>query len=338
MENLWEIVQLSRPIDMTGQQRDAPLSASDIEGLSVRSGYRFSWDHAPEENAPFMGGRFALNQIAEGMNVHVTSATEMTDAVAEFTVRPSVSIFLLMEGYLSFEAGGELWELGAGEDVNVHAGLIWSRAQECRIRRHMRRGRHVSKVAITLEPIWFEKLALPSSNPLMRFRRTHLAQIQWCPTARALRNASDILRPVEATPLQARLGIHRRALQIVQEALGVIEGLDAPPDPETPEVNEKAAAIRAHLDATLDRELSLDQIARDLGMSVSVLQARFRGTFEMTIGEYRRRQRLIRAHMALRDQGVTVGEAATIAGYSNPANFATAFGRQFGYAPSRARR
>ena len=83
--------------------------------------------------------------------------------------------------------------------------------------------------------------------------------------------------------------------------------------------------------------MSLGDIARELAMSVTALQDCFRSGFGQTIGEYRRRQKLIRANVALRDEGVSVARAAELAGYGSPANFATAFSREFGYPPSKAR-
>ncbi len=50
--------------------------------------------------------------------------------------------------------------------------------------------------------------------------------------------------------------------------------------------------------------------------------------------EFVRTRRLDMVLRDLLDHGITVGEAAHRAGYSNTANFSTAFQRQFGYPPS----
>jgi AraC-like DNA-binding protein len=57
----------------------------------------------------------------------------------------------------------------------------------------------------------------------------------------------------------------------------------------------------------------------------------------MSTSQYLRVRRLEAARDAILHQGVSVNDAAHLAGYNNAANFATAFRRRFGYAPSRDR-
>jgi AraC-like DNA-binding protein len=53
--------------------------------------------------------------------------------------------------------------------------------------------------------------------------------------------------------------------------------------------------------------------------------------------EHLREGRLQRARQALERDGVTVGQAALVAGYTSAANFATAYRRRFGTPPKLAR-
>jgi len=278
-----------------------------------------------------------MHRFVDGMDVHVVSGVEMDDLTTSFTIGPGVSIFLLLEGYVSITVDGETWELGADESVNGFCGTVWARSRDVRVERHIRRGRHVEKIAITLQPDWFDALEAAMPAGFSAFLARHKAEAQWAPSARAVRNGRDIVWPLETTPLQRRLGVQQRALQIVQEALALFDADDAHDLEQETGLARRAAGVRAFLDETLDRDLTLGALAREIGMSVTALQDGFRQSFGMTIGEYRRRQKLIRANMALRDDGVTVAKAAELAGYSNPANFATAFSREFGYPPSKAR-
>jgi AraC-like DNA-binding protein len=50
-----------------------------------------------------------------------------------------------------------------------------------------------------------------------------------------------------------------------------------------------------------------------------------------------RETRLQAARDAMDKDGLTIGQAAFLAGYSSPANFSTAFKRVFGISPSEAR-
>ena len=57
-----------------------------------------------------------------------------------------------------------------------------------------------------------------------------------------------------------------------------------------------------------------------------------------TIAAYLRRQRLARAYQAMRQQGLSVEDAASLAGYEHLSSFSAAFKRQYGFPPSQARR
>lgn len=312
------------------------VSLADIARISAAAGYAAP-DPTPEGGeAVAIGGDFALYRFADGLGVHFVDGVEQLNLTSAFTLGPGVTIFLLLEGYVACAVDGETLEIGADEDMNGYCGLVWSRAGPTRVERQLRRGRHVSKVTITLTPDWFANLGLDLPDSLARFRARRSAQMHWRPSERAIRNARDIVRPFETAPLLRRIAAQRRALEIVEDAFAAFEaegGADAAHG-----LAGRASDARAYLDATLDREEPLGQVARNLGMSVTALQDCFRTSFGMTVGEYSRRQRLIRANVALRDEGVSVARAAAEAGYRSPANFATAFSREFGYPPSRARR
>ena len=79
--------------------------------------------------------------------------------------------------------------------------------------------------------------------------------------------------------------------------------------------------------------MSMDELAKQVGMNANSLQRQFRALYGTTIFEHIRESRLLRARQALERDGVTVGQAAMIAGYTSAANFATAYRRRFGIAP-----
>nr|WP_264081281.1 helix-turn-helix transcriptional regulator [Pectobacterium versatile] len=82
---------------------------------------------------------------------------------------------------------------------------------------------------------------------------------------------------------------------------------------------------------------SLDRIAKSSGINVTSLQKSFRQMTNMTVFEYQRGRKLEDARRALERNSVTVGQAASLAGYNSAANFATAFKRKFGMTPKQSR-
>lgn len=289
-----------------------------------------------ESDRPLLQGAFVMRRFPDGLEMHAIDAVELQNQTVEFELPPGVSIFVLVDGYLSFSIDGAAWELGADEIENGNCGLIWSRTRATAVSRQMRKGRHVSKLTITLPPAWFDAYGVSAPQALEAMRTRHLAEAHWALSERAIRAAWDVIRPMEADPMSQVLAAHRNVLTVVNEAIGLFQD-DAAEDVSAI-VNPKAAEARAFLDATLKENLTLSEIARHLGLSVTGLQNVFRDGFQMTVGEYRRRQRLVRANVALRDDGASIAQAARLAGYGSAANFATAFKRAFGYPPSQARK
>ncbi len=81
----------------------------------------------------------------------------------------------------------------------------------------------------------------------------------------------------------------------------------------------------------------MSELAHLVNMSQSTLQRRFRENYNITVFEYLRHCRLKRAMLAIQKEGISIGQAATIAGYTSPANFATAMRRMFNISPSQLR-
>ena len=84
-------------------------------------------------------------------------------------------------------------------------------------------------------------------------------------------------------------------------------------------------------------ELSLDDIARRVASSRRQLQRAYAEIGETTFRDHLTAVRMDRAAGLLRNGGVTVREVARRVGYRQPAQFAKAFRRRFGQAPSEYR-
>ena len=81
-------------------------------------------------------------------------------------------------------------------------------------------------------------------------------------------------------------------------------------------------------------ELSLDDIARRVASSRRQLQRAYAEFGNTTFREHLTRVRMDRAAALLADRGLTVREVARRVGYRQPAQFAKAFRRHLGAAPS----
>ena len=94
---------------------------------------------------------------------------------------------------------------------------------------------------------------------------------------------------------------------------------------------EDAVAI---VETEFAQELSLDDIARRVASSRRQLQRAYAEIGNTTFREHLTKVRMQRAAMLLSDRGLTVREVARRVGYRQPAQFAKAFRRHHGVAPS----
>ena len=94
---------------------------------------------------------------------------------------------------------------------------------------------------------------------------------------------------------------------------------------------EEAASI---MEREYDRDLPLDEVARRIAASRRQLQRAFAEAGETTYRAYLQKVRMARAAELLSEGAIPVSRVATSVGYRQPAQFAKAFRRHHGSAPS----
>lgn len=289
-------------------------------------------------------GDFRQMRLREGLILHATDTCEMHDLRTEVVQRAGMTFSMFLRGSVQAWIGERSFVMGAAgpRDRRPIEAVAIVRAEADTFARQSVRGTRVRKVNVTVTPEWLEDSGLDAVDDharVVRFSREHLASLRWRPSPRLITIADQILRPPTFSPLLQNLYFESRALEFAAEALSAIARSDAS-DPEPalrPKDHLRLNAICDFLDASLDRPLTLQAIARDAGMSVNTLQRLFRAAHGATVFEYVRIRKLDRAREALERDGVPVAQAAYIAGYASAANFATAFKRRFGVSPKNCR-
>jgi len=192
-------------------------------------------------------------------------------------------------------------------------------------------------VGIGIPAAALERLGLGEQfNDLFEDRHAPVAIKATRMTPRIQSLAEDILTP----PLENGLGrllADAHATEILARAMATfVAGEQA----ETLNPRDRALMRRVCdlMESDLSRNWTLVELARFAGVSARSLNTKFRAAFGATVFEYLKRRRLEFARDTLVRRKLTVSEIAYQVGYDNPANFATAFRRHFGYVPSALRR
>lgn len=249
------------------------------------------------------------------------------------SIESGVRVVLKLEGDADVRFGTARLALdaGRGEDARP-CGAVVSLLEPAPFERRCRAGVRERLVVATLSPSWL----LASGIDAARFG-PHLSIRPWQPSARAVGLAGQLLLPaVQGDAAGERMMRESRVLELVAEALGGTSGEVAPVVPGLhPDEYLRVERLRGRLDEGAESDLAT--LARQLGCNLNTLQQHFRRAFGCTISDYVRERRLQRAAHALRTEGVSVGRAAELAGYSSQANFSTAFRRRFGSSPKHCR-
>lgn len=322
------------------QQTLKRVSADELASSAALAGHGFKItdpDLAGNETA--LRGDYRLVRLRSGLVLHATDTYDAHDLTNEIVQHAGITCSLFLEGRVAVEMGDRKFDFGPGKpsEYSKLEGTVVARARPERFVRYSKRGAHIRKVNVTVTPEWLQRdeLGISENAAISRFSYDHLSFLRWKPSPRLVAVAEQILHPPGYSSLLRDLYLESRAIEIVAEAMHAIAQHDpvVPSSTLRPRERQRAANVRELIDSLLDANFTLESISREVGMSVNTLQRMFHAAYGTTVFEYVRRAKLQRARDALERDGVSISEAAYLAGYTSAANFATAFKRMYGISP-----
>lgn len=298
---------------------------------------------------PSTGNSLVAGQLREiclrpGLSMYASDIRDLQDLDVSLPLPPGVLLVMALSGQADVSYGSKRFQLGPQRDRDTHLqheGLALTLTEPEAFVRRLRTGTRRRVISLALSPQWLDEsqAALGAPPSLTRFRNTHLAAQRWQLSPRLLAMAGDMLEMPESPGPMEGLYLESRCLEMAAEALSAITRDEAPPASGLrPREQRRLAALREFLDSGEADSLPLQALAERIGMSSSSLQRNFRRYTGLSVFDYQRRRRLVAARTALERDGISVGEAAHMSGYTSAANFATAFRRQFGLQPGRLRK
>lgn len=182
----------------------------------------------------------------------------------------------------------------------------------------------------------FHYAADPSEQHRMEtWLKRHKGQINPYPnTAEIHRCVSDLMNCAYDGAMK-RLYMESKAMELIA-LFGEVEGHEMESHSRflTRDDLLKLDQARELVIRYFEQPLSLQELARRVGLNEFKLKKGFRERFDMTVFELVRKQRMEKALYYMEVQRMNIGEAAVAVGYSNVSNFTTAFRKIYGYNPS----
>lgn len=288
---------------------------------------------------PVMSGRLSNDNLQSFLNIHTTDTVSMRDATVQFPVNAAVTVAIVLRGRVRGAFDHVPFDLDARAQP---VGFIWALSQPVMLHRELQKGDDVSKVMISAKYDWVVNRVCNRDGrhaAIDDFIHAGISVRQWQPSRRVIALADQLLYPPTDDPLFRDLYAESRGLEIFAEALGSLGTItgEASVEPDALDHYQKAREIRDYIAGHILDDLTLSGLSEQLGMSITSLQRSFKKAYGTTVKDFIRESRLIAARDAMEKDGLTIGQAAWMAGYSSPANFATAFKRIFGISPSEAR-
>ncbi len=304
-------------------------------------------ENDPGTDSSIMRGRFFDIELRRGLSVHVSDVVSLCDLTAETEIRPHLSIKFFFEGKVDAEIGNR--RLPSPQRVPpssrwIPAACMLANRQGERFRNHTSVGNHIRKLKIRIEPEWLaagDMFADCTAGAIERFARSEFELLSWQPTPALLKLANRIMSPPEEETCLRRLFLEAQTLTVIHECFKLLAGSNA-------DIAAPSSALRASEERKLDeaedyilsctgRLPSAEEIAAHLSVGVNTLHRLIRLGRGTATASFVRTTKLRQARLAIESEGMQIARAAYLAGYSSPANFSTAFRREFGVPPKALR-
>lgn len=305
------------------------LSMADLRGFGRRFGIDYHFPApaagARPAGAAVLRGRVDEQPLSSGLRLTHSRLDVLRPYESRSTGRTAFFLLAVLEGRVGLDIGGRPCTLQAGMAVATHLD------RDGTLHAMHPHGQHLRTLTVALDD------ADARGGPCPSWLAEGLRTIEAAP-ARAWRVPAHLHQALQQLPagpgphaLQHRLLLEGLALQLLAHGIG--DPAPATPAALSPDERNRLERVRRQLDGAPGLDYSVEQLAAQAAMSVSTFRAKFRQSFGMPVFDYLRDRRLALARQYLL-QGYSVQQAAHLSGYRHATNFATAFRKHFGTAPS----
>lgn len=301
---------------------------------------------APALQAPRQGWR----ELRPGLTLQCGVEAHAQACEGEAVIDDHIRIVMVLEGALDLRYDSQplLLQAQPGHSGGrLRNAAVVTMQEPVQLRRVVRQGDASRRISIGVARAWLQESMGEAACPLEpRVQARHLETVQWAISPRSCALAEQLLNPPMLQPYLVGLYQESRTIELIAEALAQMPGGQRQPASPGGQQGSgrlsglalrRMAELKAWLQVHAAEALNLEQIARQMHITPSTLQRHFRLAYGTTVFDFLQKERLGQARLALMRDGISVEQAAALAGYANATGFATAFRRCFGLSPSQVR-
>lgn len=298
-----------------------------------------------ERDAVLARGDLQFSQLNSGIGIHCSDLRVTKCASSTTDIHPCVSFNVLTHGRVDYSLGEHLYHFNVTDKPIVFVNLITS---EQVFTRHLFSEQRVRKANVTIDKsTLFSRCETKEDREALMSLfagRTGVFNMPFEDEYHVL--AEQLIKEKLNPGLFHQLRAEQLALGFIGKCLTAMLSqtvVKSPmyTKPSTVVLDRPRGGdhqLETALNKLVEENSSLDNVAKQMGISVSTLQRKVKANYNMTTFEYVRNKRLEKARNAIIIDGVSIGEAAYTAGYQHAANFVTAFKKYFDMTPAQLRK
>jgi len=279
-------------------------------------------------------GRSFWQELQAGLTIHTSDsvALERMDRIGTFD--PSVSLYCYLEGGTEAYLNDRPLDLSRRRGAPPHM-VLTSINEPVSLLRRIKPGTYARKLNLKMSREWLARngIDLKSGDTFQ-----HLRRHEWNVTNEMKETIESLVRTAGRPSALNKLKMEVSALNLVCSAFAHLDDTTETPEQLKAADMRKIDRMEQFIRQTPGPMPTLQAIANAGGVSLSTMRRLFRCAHDKTVFEYVRAVRLDQARWALEKNGVSVADAAEIAGYRSPEGFATAFKKHLGVLPSEVQR
>ncbi|GGF86217.1 hypothetical protein GCM10007301_52640 [Azorhizobium oxalatiphilum] len=309
--------------------QDVIVSAEAFSEASMRFCDRYALDDGAAAGRQLFRGQLATRELSTGPRLSTAEMIALSDSTHKAIFPKSLSLVLTLDGLSSeFDPGNgrERMVLRPGE------AAFFSFSDEVETQGHYRNGHSCKSILIQLRPGTIAEDSL-AEHVERCVAGSHIRPLGFNPRMHAL---SEQLFGRSSEGVVGRLLMESSVLELLAIAISCADDIGrATRAVVRASHRAQMARVRDLIMAEPAAPHSLQSLAREGGVSVSGLKAKFREVYGQSVFAFLHDVRMERAKEGLLREGWTVAQAAHFSGYAHASNFCTAFLRHFGTSPGR---